>query len=144
MKKEHVKLSETDRTYLKNLVSKGQHAAKVYKRAVGLLELDRGQTYTRTAEIVNVSIPTVISWAANYKESGLSCLQDKPRSGRPVEIDGTARAKITALACSDPPEGYGQWTLRLLAEKAVELDYCEHVSHTEVAIILKKMRSSHT
>jgi len=69
----------------------------------------------------------------------LRCLEAKPRSGRPVEIDGIARAKITALACSDPPEGYGQWSLRLLAEKAVELDYCERISHTEVANILKKM-----
>ena len=138
MKKEHVKLSETDRTYLSDLISKGDPPTKLYKRAVALLELERGQTYTRVAEMVGVSIQTVINWTSNYKQIGLRCLEAKPRSGRPVEIDGTSRAKITALACSDPPAGYGQWSLRLLAEKAVELDYCEHISHTEVATILKK------
>ena len=66
------------------------------------------------------------------------CLHDLPRSGRPVEIDGEQRAKITALACSDPPEGYARWSIRLLADKAVELEYCEHISHTTVRKILKK------
>lgn len=55
-----------------------------------------------------------------------------------MEIDGNQRAKVTALACSEAPEGYERWNLRLLANKAVELGYCEHISHTEVAGILKK------
>ncbi|MBI1878203.1 MAG: helix-turn-helix domain-containing protein, partial [Chloroflexi bacterium] len=63
---------------------------------------------------------------------------DKPRSGRPIEIDGRQRATITALACSTPPLGYGSWSLRLLADKAVELEYCEHISHSQVGDILKK------
>ena len=138
MKKEHVKLSEEDRQYLNNLISKGSQSVRLFKRATALLELDRSKTYTSVAETIGVSIPTVSALAKNYRQNGLRCLNDKPRSGRPVEIDGSARAKITALACSDAPEGYGQWTLRLLAEKAVELDYCEHISHTEVANILKK------
>ena len=138
MKKEHVKLSEEDRQYLNNLISKGSQSVRLFKRATALLELDRSKTYTSVAETIGVSIPTVSALAKNYRQNGLRCLNDKPRSGRPVEIDGSARAKITALACSDAPEGYGQWTLRLLAEKAVELEYCEHISHTEVANILKK------
>jgi transposase len=144
MKKEHVKLSEVDRQYLNELISKGQHQAKVYRRAVALLELDRGQTYSRVAEIVGVTLASVSNLAGNYRKDGLGSLQDKPRSGRPIEIDGKVRAKITALACSDPPEGYGQWSLRLLAEKAVELAYCEHVSHNTVKEILKKTNSSLT
>lgn len=144
MKKQHVKLSETDRRYLDELISKGQHSAKLYKRAVALLELDRGQTYTRAAEIVGVTKQTVSTWASHYRERGLQCLQDQPRSGRPVEIDGVARARITALACSEPPEGYSQWSLRLLADKAVELEYCEHISHNAVKEILKKTNSSLT
>lgn len=142
MKKEHVKLSEVDRQYLNGLVSKGQHQAKVYRRAVALLELDRGQTYSRTAEIIGVTQSRVSILAKNYRANGLHCLHDQPRSGRPIEIDGKARAQITALACSQPPEGYGQWSLRLLAEKAVKLEYCEHVSHNAVKEILKKTRSS--
>lgn len=138
MNKTHVKLSETDRTYLKQLIKTGQHSARLYKRALALLELDRGQTYVRTAQIVGVSNVTLSKLANAYQANGLLCLQDQPRSGRPVEIDGVARAKITALACSEPPAGYGQWSLRLLAEKVVELEYCEHMSHTQVASILKK------
>jgi transposase len=102
------------------------------------LELDRGKTYTEVSETLQVTIPTLSGWAAKYLENGLDVLQDQPRSGRPIEIDGKQRAKITALACSTPPEGYAQWSLRLLADKAVELGYCEHLSHTEVGEVLKK------
>ena len=139
MKKQHVQLAETDREYLEGIISKGDLKAKVYRRAIGLLELDSGKTYTVVCKTIQVSIPTLSSWASEYKESGLQVLEDQLRSGRPIEIDGNQRAKITALACSTPPEGYAQWSLRLLAEKAVELDYCEHVSHTAVGQILKKM-----
>ena len=138
MKKQHIQLSEVDREYLEAVISKGKLTAKVYRRALGLLELDRGQTYTAVSKTLQVTIPTLSSWAAKYRETGLQVLQDQPRSGRPVEIDGHQRAKITALACSEPPEGYARWSLRLLADKAVELEYCEHISHTEVRSILKK------
>ena len=139
MKKQHVQLSNVDREYLEALLSKGKLTARVYQRALGLLELDRGKTYTAVSKILQVTIPTLSKWAAKYKETGLLVLQDKPRSGRPAEIDGNQRAKITALACSEPPEGYARWSLRLLADKTVELGYCEHISHTEVATILKKI-----
>jgi putative transposase len=138
MKKQHVQLSEVDRAYLEAVISKGKLTAKVYRRALGLLELDRGQTYTAVSKTLQVTIPTLSNWAAKYRETGLQVLQDQPRSGRPVEIDGQQRAKVTALACSEPPEGYARWSLRLLADKAVELEYCEHISHTEVRSILKK------
>ena len=69
-------------------------------------------------------------------------LQDKPRSGRPVQIDGIQRAQITALACSTPPEGYARWSLRLLADKAVELGFVEHLSHNHTGQILKKTNSN--
>jgi transposase len=138
MKKQHVQLTETDRAYLEALISTGEAKAKSYRRALGLLELHRGKTYTAVSEIIQVTIPTLSGWAANYAVNGLKALEDLPRSGRPIEIDGKQRAKITALACSTPPDGHAQWSLRLLAEKVVELDYCEHVSHTEVGVILKK------
>ena len=138
MKKQHVKLKEVDREFLETLISKGELTAKAYRRALGLLELGRGQTYTVVSKTLQVSIPTLSTWAAKYRESGLEVLADKPRSGRPVEIEGNQRAKVTALACSDPPEGYAEWNLRLLADKAVELGYCEHISHTSVRQILKK------
>ena len=138
MKKQHVQLSQTDRESLEILISQGEQSAKVYRRALALLELDRGQTYTAVAQLVHVTIPTVSGWAAKYATSGLQVLHDQPRAGRPIEIDGLQRAKVTALACSTPPEGHARWDLRLLADKAVEMGYCEHISHTEVGQILKK------
>jgi transposase len=138
MKKQHVRLSPSDREYLETLTRQGEQTAKIYRRALALLELDRGKTYTEVCETLQVTIATLSGWAAKYLENGVEVLQDQPRSGRPVEIDGKQRAKITALACSTPPEGYAQWSLRLLADKAVELEYCEHISHTEVGQVLKK------
>jgi putative transposase len=144
MEKEHVTLSEADRTYLQNLIKKGSLPAKTYKRAVALLELDRGRTFTEVAAIVGAVIQTVSTWAKKYRESGREVLTDKPRPGRPTVIDGLQRAKITALACSKPPEGYDRWSLRLLADKAVELELVESISYGEVRLILKKTNSSHT
>jgi len=138
MKKQHVQLTQTDRDYLETLISKGELRARSYRRAIGLLELDRGKTYTMVYETLRVTIPTLSFWAAQYREKGLKMLVDQSRSGRPIKITGDQRAKITALACSEAPEGYARWNLRLLAGKAVELGYCEEISHTEVATILKK------
>ena len=138
MKKQHVQLSEDDRKRLQFLMSQGEVKARVYRRATALLELDRGKTFTTVAETVGTTYQTLSALAIKYKKEGLVCLFDKPRSGRPIKFDGPQRAKITALACSEPPEGYGQWNLRLLAEKAVELEYCTSISHTQVSDILKK------
>ena len=138
MKKQHLQLRQTERAYLEQLVAKGDQKVKVYKRAIALLELDRGKSLSAVAETLNVTHLTVSHWRDGYKHKGLGCLHDQARSGRPIEIDGLQRAKVTALACSDPPAGYGRWTLRLLADKAVELGYSEHLSHTKVKEILKK------
>jgi len=138
MKKQHVKLSEIDREFLENLISQDELTAKAYRRALALLELNRGQTYIAVSKTLQVTQTTLATWAKKYQENGLQMLADQPRSGRPIEIEGNQRAKITALACSDPPEGYAEWNLRLLADKAVELGYCESLSHTSVRRILKK------
>lgn len=138
MKKKHVTLSESDRPYLQNLIKKGSLPAKTYKRALALLELDQGRTFTEVGQIVGVSQQTTSTWAAKYKETGLEFLTDKPRPGRPTIFDGLTRAKITALACSDAPEGYERWSLRLLADRAVALEIVDDISYGEVRLMLKK------
>jgi transposase len=138
MEKQHVKLSKADQDYLESLVAKGKLTARKFKRATGLLELNRGKTLQAVAETLGVDYNTIAAWRNNYKEQGLKCLEDAPRSGRPIEIDGKQRAKITALACSEAPEGHARWALRLLADKVVELGYCKQISHTQVGNILKK------
>ncbi|MBI4851448.1 MAG: helix-turn-helix domain containing protein [Acidobacteria bacterium] len=138
MKKEHIKLNKEDREKLEEITSKGKHRARVYKRAQGLIEMGKGKTLQEVSEMLGVSYVTISNWKDKYKSEGLEFLQDKKRPGRPPEIDGMQRAKITALACSQAPLGHARWDLRMLAEKVVELGYCEEISHTHVRNILKK------
>lgn len=85
---------------------------------------------------------TVYHIKRRFLAEGLeSALAEKPRSGKPVSISGEARARITALACSEAPTGHARWTLRLLADKAVEFGFCDSVSHNHVRSILKKTNS---
>lgn len=142
MKKQHIELTKADAKYLEELLSKGSVKARTYQRALALLELHRGKTITAVAELLGVSYPTAHSWGKKYQREGLSFLKDKARPGRPRQLDGLVEARITALACSEAPEGYSQWSLRLLADKAVELDLVDYISHTDVGRILKKTNTS--
>ena len=144
MKKQHLQLQDSERTHLKDLLSKGTLKVRVQKRALCLQELDRGKTYKEVSQLLGVSYPTVHGWAKKYRSEGLSFLEDKPRSGRPAGLSAEQKAQITAIACSEPPEGYARWSLRLLADRVIELELVEHISHTEVGRVLKKMNCSLT
>jgi putative transposase len=144
VKKNQIELTPVEREQLEHLLAGGISKVRVVKRATGLLELNRGKTLEAVAATLGVCRATVARWRDNYQERGLLCLEDAPRSGRPIEIDGPQRAKITALACSQAPAGHARWSMRLLADKVVELGYCAAISHTEVAKILKKTNSSPT
>jgi transposase len=94
---------------------------------------------------LGLSTQTVFNIKRRYLEEGFdSALQDKSRSGKPPRIPGEARAKITALACSEAPEGHARWTLRLLADRAVKLGFVDSISHNAVQQILKKTGSDRT
>lgn len=142
MKKQHVELSPKDLETLNELLSKGNLPIRKQRRAIGLRELHRGKTYQEVAILLNMSYPAVQSWGKKYKLEGLGFLEDKPRSGRPIGISGADRAKITAIACSTPPNGRARWSLRLLADKLVELEIVESISFKQVGNILKKINYS--
>lgn len=144
MKKQHLTLTEADERYLTEFISKGQASVRVVKRAMALLQLHQGRTIQTVADGLKVRHWTVSTWRNNYLKSGLEALVDKAKSGRPPKINGEQRAKITALACSDTPDGRAKWSLRLLADKVVELEFCESISHTQVGTILKKTNSNRT
>ena len=144
MKKQHVLLSKADKNRLQDIIQKGEAKAKKFKRALALLELDKGKTFQDVSQIVGTTVQTVSKWAKKYSQDGLTLLTDKKRSGRPPIIDSLAEASITSLACSEPPEGYERWTLRLLAEKAVTLEHIDAISKSEVDRILKKTNYSLT
>jgi putative transposase len=149
MQKQHIKLDTQDRIELEGLLLKSSLTVKIHKRIQVLLNLDSGKSYAQLRKEVDLTYISMREICDKYlsrqvKQSALDYLSDKPRSGRPLEIDRLQRAKITALACSETPEGYASWSLRLLAEKAIELEYCEHISHNQVGVILKKTRSNLT
>lgn len=137
MKKQHVKLSESDQAYLENLLSKGSLKVRKQKRAQALLSLNLGKTYGEVAHLLSASYQVVSDWAKKYQSEGLVFLDDKSRPGRPIGISGEERAKIIALAGSEPPAGYARWSLRLLADKVVELAIVENISFKQVDNILK-------
>lgn len=137
MKKQHILLTPEDRETLNQLVSQGQAPDKVLRRAMVLLELDRGKTYFEVAKIFGVCYQTLARLKTRYEKKGLACLYDAPRSGRPVALSETQRAQIIALARSQPPAGHARWTLRLLAKACVEMGLCEAISHTQVGHILR-------
>lgn len=73
-----------------------------------------------------------------HDEPILDVLHEAPRSGRPIKIDTQVEAHVTMIACSDPPEGYGRWTLHLIADKLVQLEVIDTISHESVRRTLKK------
>lgn len=144
MKKSHVSLTAEDKSKLLELLEKGSLKTRVFKRVMSLLELNKGKTYKDVVQIVHLSRVSQTKLVAKYKSEGLNCLYDKPRSGRPVEITSEQKDKITLLSLEQSPEGYSQWSVRLLADKVVELGYCDSISHTQVHKVLKKRKLNPT
>ena len=140
-----IRLSNDDLSSLKTILRRGAAPARTQTRARVLDLLHRGHHPEQVAETLQVSGTTVFNIKRRYLEAGLdAALFDKQRPGRPPSIDGKMRAQITALACSRAPEGHASWTLRLLADRAVELGFVSSISHTGVRKILKKTNSSRT
>ncbi len=138
-----IQLSVEERRSLKTLFRRGKGANRLQTRARILELLHREVPPPEIARTLSCGIATVYNVKRRYLTEGLeAALADKARSGRPPRIDGRARAKITALACSTAPTGHARWTLRLLADKAVEFGFCESISHNAVKEILKKTDSS--
>lgn len=108
------------------------------RRVVFLQHIDAGKTYDEIRTIYSISEASLVALVKKYLSGGLSCLYDAPRSGRPTIHSTVEQDKITLLSCDTPPKGHSQWSLRLLADKVVELGYCEQMSHTQVHKILKK------
>ena len=146
-KRQHINLTEEERKRLEELIKTGQQSNRVNARARTLLMLDRSQgqehKIREVVEMGMVSQGTVANIKRRYFTGGIEkALYDRPRPGAKPKLDGETEAHLIALACSDPPDGYAQWTLRLLADRMVELQYVESISHTAIAKKLKKMNLS--
>jgi transposase len=134
-----VELSTDELRSLKTTLRRGNTPARIQTRARVLDLLYRGQQPAAIAATLGLSTQTVFNLKRRYLQEGFdAALQDKPRSGKPPRIGGEARAKVTALACSEAPAGHARWTLRLLADRAVKLGFVDSISHNAVRQILKK------
>ena len=134
-----VQLSVEERTQLEGLIRRGQRSARVINRARILLKTDEGWSASQVATALDTSQRTVFRTKRRYAEEGLDgVLHDHPQANRYRKLDDRGEAHLIALACSDAPEGHDHWTLRLLADKAVELGLVDSLSYETVRLRLKK------
>ena len=149
MKKRYrVKLSKSERKRLKKFAKTGIAKAREILRARILLQADEGQHRkakkdAEIAEELDVCLRTVAATRERFFEGGVErALHDLPRSGQPPKLSGRDEAKLTAIVCSEPPEGRKRWTIRLLADKLVELKVVDNIAPETVRKALKKTNLS--
>jgi len=139
LKKYLVKLTPDERASLESLIGKGKASVRKVKRALVLLAVDDGDKDEVIAGKARVSAGTVARIRQRFAEEGLqAALSERPRPGKARLLDGRQEAHLIALACSQAPAGRAKWTLRLLADRLVELDLIEDVSHQTVWRALKR------
>jgi hypothetical protein len=147
-----VTLTSVERHELESLAKSGKTSARRFLYARALLLCDAGEegpawTVANTAEAMGVTPRTIEHLKKRFVEQGLESALERKQPDKPpreVIFDGAFEARLIALACSEAPSGRRRWTVRLLAEKAVELDLAPKVSHMTVHRILKKTNSSLT
>jgi transposase len=144
-----VRLTEAERLQLEEMLSKGRHAAATAARARILLKADEGEAGPgwKDGEIVralDTSLSTVHRVRQEFVESGLetALYRRKPTAHRPRKLDGAQEARLIALACGAAPEGRARWTLKLLAQRMVELEVVPSLSAECVRTTLKKTNSN--
>ena len=151
MKRYVVTLEQRERDALADLTRKGSHQSQKVINALILLNCDEGQFNERKAPgeviagILRISMRKVDRVKKRFVEQGMEAALGARQGRRPTYLrkaDGEFEARLVALSCSEPPAGRAQWSLRLLADRAVELDYIDSVSHETVRRVLKETKSS--
>jgi len=148
--KYHVTLTNEEREQLNKLVAKGNTQGYRIRHAQILLALDeaaenRKWTDKKISQAYRTTEKSIGNLRRRFVEQGVEAALGRQKRDNPpkIKIDGETEAKIVALTCSEAPEGYSQWSLRLLAGKVVELGIMKSVSHTAIADCLKKTKLSH-
>lgn len=148
MRKYKVELTKKERERLTILTSSGRLMVREMKRAMILLKADESQaspawTDEAIAAAVDVHVMTVVNVRHRYVERGMEgALKRAPAGHRAAALDGVGEAHLIALTCSAPPSGYDHWTLQLLADEMVRLEYTETISYETVRQVLKKTNLS--
>lgn len=141
-KKYLVDLSAEEREQLRQLVRRGKHSSRKVTRARILLLASDGLTDEQIVDALKTGFATVERTRKRFVEEGLGCLTERARRGQAPKLTGKQEAHLIAIACSTPPEGRARWTLRLLADKVVELKFASTIARETVRQVLKKTNSS--
>ena len=148
MKKYIVTLTKREREELKKISSKGKHRSQKILNALILLGCDEGEHQTNRSineeisRVLKISMKKIDRVKKRFVEEGIDVTLNGKKGSRiyKKKADGDFEAHLIALSCSDPPEGFARWSLRLLADKVVELNYIDSISHEAIRRILKKTK----
>jgi hypothetical protein len=150
MVKYRIKLTGAEVTELESIINKGFHSSQAFRAAYVLLNCDEGDfakgksTNEQICKVLKIGMRTIDRIKQKCCEGGLDKALERAESSRIYEkkIDGDVEAKLVALCCSQPPEGFSKWSLRMLADKMVELQYVDSISHVSIHKVLKKTNLS--
>ena len=144
-----IKLTKSEVEELQVIINKGSHTSQTFRAAYILLNCDEGKysdkvTNEQISKVLKVGMRTIDRIKKQFTEEGMEAVLERRATTRVYDIkaDGDMEAKLVTLCCSEPPKGYAKWSLRLLADKMVELNYVESISHVTVRTVLKKMNLS--
>jgi transposase len=140
-----IKLTKSEVEELYSIINKGSHTSLTYRTAYILLNCDEGEhsdkvTNEQISKVLKIGMRTIDRVKKRFIEEGFESVLERRPSSRVYETktDGDVEAKLVTLCCSEPPKGFAKWSLRLLADKMVELKYVESISHVTVRSVLKK------
>ena len=140
-----IKLTKDQVEELMSIINKGSHTSQTFRVAYILLNCDEGKysekvTNEQISMVLKVGMRTIDRVKKKFTEEGFEAVMERRPSRRVYEkkIDGDTEAKLITLCCSEPPKGFAKWSLRLLADKMVELKYVESITHVTVRNVLKK------
>ena len=141
-----VHLTQDESEFLTTYVARGHKKARYINRARALLLSHHGKDDQEIATILGISRATVYNTRKRYHQQKydhiVDILNDKPRIGRPIAFDHKVEANISMIACSQAPKGCARWTLHLIADKLVQLNVVDSISHESVRSLLKKTNLS--
>ena len=148
MRKYTVTLTQEERNYLKGIKSKGKHKSQKVINALILLGCDAGEfqdkrsTNEEISRVLKIGMRKIDRVKKRFIEEGMDITLNGKKGSRiyAKKADGDFGAHLVALSCSEPPEGFSRWSLRLLADKVVELEYIDQVSHETIRQVLKKTK----
>ena len=145
MEKYKVTLTKDERDELMDIINKGSHTSQKFRTSYILLNCDEEEfadkvTNNQISRVLKVGMRTIDRTKKKFVEEGFDAVLERRPTQREYErkADGDFEAHLIALCCSEPPKGFAKWSLRLLADKVVELKYAESISHETVRRVLKK------